>query len=119
MKQVLKSMTGIENQYADHDSASEQHEIKQDNSKQRESVPVAVSPVSRISLESSAISLDAINAAKEYLVNVYTTVTKIASVSAPPPEVTAKALKIDDSKVTEFIKDVSEESINSPGRRIC
>ena len=76
---------------------------------------MAISPTSRVSMQSSAISQGTVNAAKEYLVNVFTNATKLTNPYTPPPEVTAKALKIDNSHIAEFVKEVSEESIKNPG----
>ena len=117
VKQVLQSMTGIEDQIVGNMINSPlKSENKEDND--HSPTPIVSNPPSRISLQSSLISQEAVIAAKEYLVNVYTSATQINNVSIPSQDITAKALKIDNSKVAEFIKEVSEESMKNPGMLI-
>lgn len=113
VKQVLKSMTGIENVL----SGNKTNVVINTKSEEDESPVSSNKQHTRNTILSSTVSQGAVVAAQDYLVNVYNQAAKAVINSNKSNQIEPSPVLDSEGNVIEFVREITEESLQNSGKQ--
>ena len=113
VKQVLKSMTGIENVL----SGNKTNFVINTKSEEDESPVSSNKQHTRNTILSSTVSQGAVVAAQDYLVNVYNQAVKAVINTNKCNQIESSPVLDSEGNVIEFVREITEESLQNSGKQ--